>query len=338
MSINCSTRTFEIGQFTSLFDLFSEHFPPHDKVLSKTYSEWLYLNNPFGPAKIVTAKEEEDGCWLGFLAMVPVSLARRDEVRTGYFVVNVLVQRKQRGKNIFGMMIEKAIEYVKTERAILMGHPNSMAYGAWQRAAMRFQPPLKSYFVIPKIIQWNTSVMEVRKVSGLEQLINGLNEQGRKSQEWQVVLSVDYLEWRYLRHPTNDYCLRSNKRQERSCGIYRFQENARWPEYADRSIHAKWLHGGEFRRCAPVHGGVPAGSSHAGLPQALGRAHKKDAFFFLHGLRETNWRVRGHASWVVRERFLKHDQGLRIDPLRHPSCEYPLQIGAIRSGTQGRRD
>ena len=29
-----------------------------------------------------------------------------------------------------------------------------------------------------------------------------------KSQEWQVVLSVDYLEWRYLRHPTNDYCLR----------------------------------------------------------------------------------------------------------------------------------
>ena len=208
MSINCSTRTFEIGQFTSLFDLFSEHFPPHDKVLSKRYSEWLYLNNPFGPAKIVTAKEEEDGSWLGFLAMVPVSLARRDEVRTGYFVVNVLVQRKQRGKNIFGMMIEKAIEYVKTERAILMGHPNLMAYGAWQRAAMRFQPPLKSYFVIPKLIQWNTSVMEVRKVNGLEQLINGLNEQGRKSQEWQVVLSVDYLEWRYLRHPTNDYCLR----------------------------------------------------------------------------------------------------------------------------------
>src|SRR5208282_5857163 len=84
-----------------------------------------------------------------------------------------------------------------------------------------------------------------------------------------------------------------NKRQERSRGIYRFQENARWPEYADRSIHAKWLHGGEFGRCAPVHCGVPAGSSHAGLPQALGRAHKKGAFFFLHGLRETNWRVRG---------------------------------------------
>jgi len=211
MSIHCSTSTFDIGQFSSLAELFSEHFAPHDKVLSKTYSEWLYLNNPFGPAKIVTAKEEEDGPWLGFLAMVPVSLARRDEVRTGYFVVNVLVQRKQRGKNIFGMMIEKAMEYVKTERAILMRHPNSMAYGAWQRAAMHFQPPLKSYFVIPKIIQWNAVVLQVRKISGLEQFIKVFNEQTQKSQEWQVILSEDYLEWRYLRHPTNSYCLREMK-------------------------------------------------------------------------------------------------------------------------------
>jgi GNAT superfamily N-acetyltransferase len=209
MSINCSIKTFEIGQLTPLLNLFSEHFEPHDKVLSKTYSEWLYLNNPFGPAKIVTATEKEDGRWLGFLAMVPVCLARRDEVRTGYFVVNVLVQREQRGKNIFAMMIEKAMEYVKTERAILMGHPNSMAYGAWQRAAMRFQPPLKSYFVIPKIIQWTTAIHKVGKVSGLEPFINVLNEQGRKSPEWQVALSADYLEWRYLRHPTNDYCLRA---------------------------------------------------------------------------------------------------------------------------------
>jgi GNAT superfamily N-acetyltransferase len=211
MSINCSTSTFDISQFTSLLNLFSEDFPPHDKVLSRSYSEWLYLNNPFGPAKIVTAKEDEDGRWLGFMAMVPVRLTRRGEVRTGYFVVNVLVQRKQRGKNIFGMMIEKAMEHVKTERAIIMGHPNLMAYGAWERAAMHFQPTLKSYFVIPipKFAQWNTSVLEVRKLNGLGQFIKMFNEQRRQSQELQVILSEDYLEWRYLRHPTNHYRLRA---------------------------------------------------------------------------------------------------------------------------------
>jgi GNAT superfamily N-acetyltransferase len=209
MSINCSTSTFEIGQFTSLFDLFSENFLPHDKVLSKSYSEWLYLSNPFGPAKIVTAKEGEDGRWLGFMAMVPVCLTRLGEVRTAYFVVNVLVQRKQRGKNIFGMMIERAMEYVKTERAIIMGHPNSMAYGAWERAAMHFQPPLKSYFVIPKSLQWSTAVLEVREVSELEQFVKVFNEQKRQSQELQVIISEDYLEWRYLRHPTNRYRLRT---------------------------------------------------------------------------------------------------------------------------------
>ena len=219
MSINCSTSTFEIGQFTSLFDLFSENFAPHDKVLTKSYSEWLYLNNPFGPAKIVTAKEEEDGRWLGFMAMVPVRLTRRGEVRTAYFVVNVLVRRKQRGKNIFGMMIEKAMEYVKTERAIMMGHPNSMAYGAWERAAMHFQPPLKSYFVIPKFVQWNTSVLEVRKVSGLEQFIKVFNEHERQSQDLQVVLSEEYLEWRYLRHPINSYRLRVTNIKEDQVGF-----------------------------------------------------------------------------------------------------------------------
>ena len=90
-----------------------------------------------------------------------------DEVKTAYFVVNVLVHPKQRGKNIFGFMIEKAIEYVKNKRAILMGHPNSVAYGAWERAAMHFQPPLKSYFVMPKIVQRNATVHEVGKVSEL---------------------------------------------------------------------------------------------------------------------------------------------------------------------------
>jgi hypothetical protein len=206
MSIGCSISPFVIGDFSSLSELFSEHFAPGDRVLNKTYSEWLYLKNPFGQARIVTATQ--DGHWLGFMALVPVCLARLDEVRTGYFVVNVLVHQKQRGRNIFGTMIEAAKESVRAERAVLMGHPNSMAYNAWKRAEMHFQAPLKSYFVMPNIIRWNVSGSEVRDGSELEQIINLCNEQVPKLAQWQVYSSKNYLEWRYLRHPTNNYSLR----------------------------------------------------------------------------------------------------------------------------------
>ena len=68
----------------------------------------------------------------------------------------------------------------KAQRAILMGHPNSMAYGAWERAEMRFQPPLKSYFVVPKIVQWSTTVRELMEISGLEKFIHLFEKQERE--------------------------------------------------------------------------------------------------------------------------------------------------------------
>ena len=217
MSIEFSISTFDIGRSRELTGLFSEQYGSGDRLLSAVYSEWLYSKNPFGLAEIVIA--EQDGSWLGFMALVPICLARQDEVKIAYFVVNVLVHPKQRGKNIFGFMIDKAIEYVKNKRAILMGHPNSVAYGAWERAAMHFQPPLKSYFVIPNFVQWNATVHEVGKVSELGQFINQFNEQGQQSQEWQVLLSEDYLEWRYLQHPTNDYCLRAINVKKSTVGV-----------------------------------------------------------------------------------------------------------------------
>jgi GNAT superfamily N-acetyltransferase len=217
LSTEFSISTFDINLFRELTALFSEQFDSGDRLLSAVYSEWLYSRNPFGLAEIVTA--EQDGSWLGFMALVPICLARQDEVKIAYFVVNVLVHPKQRGKGIFGFMIDKAIEYVKNKRAILMGHPNSVAYRAWERAAMHFQPPLKSYFVIPKCVQWNTTVHEVGKASELRQFINQFNGQGQKSQEWRVILSEDYLEWRYLQHPKNNYCLRAINVKKGTVGV-----------------------------------------------------------------------------------------------------------------------
>jgi GNAT superfamily N-acetyltransferase len=174
MSINCSISTFDISRFNALTALFSENVAPNDRLLSRTYSEWLCVNNPFGPAKIITAAQ--DGSWLGFIALVRVCLGRQKEVRIGYFVDNVLVQRKQRGNNIFGMMIQKAIEYVKTERAMLVGHQNSLAYRAWQRAEMQFQRPLKPYVFIPAFFRPNVDFYDVTNASQIGTFMDTFSE------------------------------------------------------------------------------------------------------------------------------------------------------------------
>ncbi len=218
MSINFSIDTFDIGLFHKLTELFSDHFASNDRLLSKTYTEWLYSKNPFGPAKIVTATQ--DGRWLGFMALVRVCLARQHAVQPGYFVVNVFIHPKQRGKNVFKLMIDQAIQYVKNEHAILMGHPNSLAYGAWRRAEMHFQPPLKPYLVTPEVFRRDTAFYDVADVSQLEPFISIFNEQGRRSKEWQVLLSEDYVAWRYLQHPTNHYRLRAIKTKDGLAGFF----------------------------------------------------------------------------------------------------------------------
>ena len=98
---------------------------------------------------------------------------------------------------------------LKTERAILMGHPNSMAYGAWERAAMHFQPPLKSYFVIPKFSTGIPPFMRLEKSADLNNLLTCSMNKNENRKNGKSFYPKIILEWRYLRHPTNDYCLRA---------------------------------------------------------------------------------------------------------------------------------
>lgn len=201
-----SIHDFTIKDFDRLVELFSKEFGPVNRLLNVNYNRWLYMENPNGIAKIITAAQ--DGAWIGFMAMIPVVLTRQGAKETAYYVVNVLVDPAYRGRQIFSGMISVAADYCKSEDALLMGYPNSAALGTWRRAGMQFCRPLRAHFLRPRLPGFGPFVWRnVHDTSNFERFAACYNEDSKTTSRMRVLLSKDYLQWRYLEHPTTNYRL-----------------------------------------------------------------------------------------------------------------------------------
>jgi GNAT superfamily N-acetyltransferase len=184
-------------------ELFSTAFPPGDTLLNKTYLTWLYRENPFGPARMVRAIDA--GRWIGFMAMIPLVLVRRRVQVAGYCVVNVVVDPKYRGHNIFGRMIASAIELVLSEQAVLVGYPNDMALKAWERSGMHFQTPLRPYLALPTLPVKGVRARRIMDVESVTPSLVLLEQQAAEGDVWRPLLNADFVRWRYLQHPVKSY-------------------------------------------------------------------------------------------------------------------------------------
>ena len=200
MTYEVAISPYETSHVQSIRTLFASYFEEGDRLLTERYSEWLYSESPFGRALIVTVTEA--GAWVGFMAMVPVTLVKHGARLPGYYVVNVLVHPSHHGKNLFGRMIDKASERVSQENAALLGHPNDLAIKSWQRCGMHFHEPLVPTIEMPFVRARGVRVSDIQTAAELAPLIPSL--QGL-SDRWTVEPSAHLIEWRYLRHPTNSY-------------------------------------------------------------------------------------------------------------------------------------
>ena len=217
MSVIVSVDDFSVSQLDAIFGLFSSYFKQDDKLLTKSYSEWLYGKNPAGLARMVFALDE--GRLIGFMGLIPVHLARLNDRTLAYYVVNVLVHPAFHGKHIFGRMITAAKDLARNEDTVLMGHPNSLAIVSWKRAKMHFQAPLKPHLVLPRLPQRGTRIRNIERVSDLESFWAMLSAQTFNSEFWSLAVSSEYLEWRYISHPINKYNIRSLEVKGKSAGF-----------------------------------------------------------------------------------------------------------------------
>ncbi len=207
-----------MADFEAMRALFASYFQLDDKLLSPSYTSWLYVDNPFGAAQVAIV--EDEGQWVGFMAMVPVELARAGGQRLqAYYVVNVLVHPAHHGKNLFGRMIEAAKSFVAERGAALMGHPNDMAIKSWVRNDMQFRQPLLPRLVRPRLWAGGARAQALGEAASLEAIdgwLKGLTDQGSA---WRVAASAAYMQWRFLRHPTNRYRVQGMRRQGQPVGV-----------------------------------------------------------------------------------------------------------------------
>lgn len=203
MSHEVTIAAFDKSQLDPLKTLFGSYFPPNDRLLTDAYSQWLYDDNPFGRARTVTVIE--DGQWIGFMAMIPVDLVKQDVRQPAYYVVNVLVHPQHHGKNLFRHMIGAAKELVTAENAALMGHPNDMALKFWQRARMHFHEPLRPSLTWPALFSSRVKMRTVQTREALTPVMPTVHELSNKTAQWKVSATADFLDWRYLQHPTTRY-------------------------------------------------------------------------------------------------------------------------------------
>jgi GNAT superfamily N-acetyltransferase len=203
MSLDISIEEFDIGHCAHLSELFGSYFKPDDKLLDSAYTNWLYGQNPFGLSRMVIASDA--GRWVGFMAMVPVYLVKQGAQVMAYYVVNVLVHPDFHGKHVFSRMITAAKELAQKQNAVLMGHPNDMAIKFWQRSKMHFAEPLKAGLVIPRLRPRGAKVVEVKRIDQLLSVWPALKAQIYDADHWCLAATGDYVAWRYLAHPVNQY-------------------------------------------------------------------------------------------------------------------------------------
>lgn len=203
MNIEIFRNEFDMGLFDQMSALFGSYFPLEDKLLDRNYTQWLYVDNPFGRACIVIAVES--GRWVGFMALIPVELVKKDLRLVAYYVVNVLVHPQFQGKHIFGRMIAEAKKLVTSENAALMGHPNALALKAWQRAGMHFHEALQPNLIFPRLFSSRMRTTEVTDIGQLQPVLSKFHAQNEQTECCEIAVSDEYINWRYLCHPTNIY-------------------------------------------------------------------------------------------------------------------------------------
>ncbi|MES2979240.1 MAG: GNAT family N-acetyltransferase [Pseudomonadota bacterium] len=208
MPIDVSLLPYETGDFDALTGLYASYFSANDRLMDARYLSWQYVQNPHGRARLVLA--HEGSRLVAAMALVPARLVKGHEELLAYYVVNVLVHPEWQGRHVFGKLVRRAIDFVRSENAALMGHPNALALAQWRRSRMVFHAPLKPSLVlsVPWPFAAGGNARELGDIRAVEPLVRALLDEARgDSQRWRVNLSTDYLQWRYQAHPANTYRL-----------------------------------------------------------------------------------------------------------------------------------
>lgn len=199
----------------ALVALGARHYQAGHAALTDAYLRWFYLDNPAGPAQLVTARSGAD--WVGLIVLIPVLLQAGERPQRACFAVNVLTHPAHRGKNLFGRMIATARTALAARQCWLLGHPNGGALPGWQRQEMQFRDALRPYLARFAVPFGPTRLRPLTSAAALAALPAMLWHDGADA----ICVKPDpaWLAWRFLAPPHRRYSLTAVERDGEVLGL-----------------------------------------------------------------------------------------------------------------------
>ena len=202
----------------------TEKVYPNSEFATSEYFNWQYRDGPYGPAKILLAKNDS-GDIIGIEPIVPIKLLIDNNVIMSSLSCNSITDPNFRNQGIFSKLVSNILEFTKTnEISSIYSIPNKKSHSIFIKNGFKdvsklplLVRPLKlsNYFSSPikEIIKPIEVFWKIKKVETNIELFNGkINSDFEKlakdlSQRVSILQQRDkeFLEWRYNKHPSRKY-------------------------------------------------------------------------------------------------------------------------------------
>ena len=213
-----------------LMDLLSRNLSPD---AGGRRFEWLYLENPHGPARVWVATDQGTGRGLGAAAAFPRRLLVRESVRLGYVLGDFCIDQHHRSLGLALQLQRACLEQIgSTPLLLAYDFPSERMMAIYRRMQV---PPAG------QLVRWAKPLRTNRKIGNLvrsqalagllavpfNELLKWMDFASFPNSGWTIVYhegsckeefthlahsvgsrygscverSAEYLNWRYLRHP-----------------------------------------------------------------------------------------------------------------------------------------
>lgn len=218
--------------FKKLLCFYKTHYESSNRIFKNYYLNWLLLDNPNGRGQCVTVSLKDE--IIGNFFLVATSVNIKGVVKKGYFATDVLTHPEHRDKNLFVKMIRKSITYLKEEERFIIGHPNNNAIPGWKRTKMDFCPEINSFVSKPKQLFSGVKNKELKTKKDLFDLREEVSDLLNQSSDCVVNADVDYICWRFFKHPSQKYTMNAIYKHGIFCGLI---VSMKYKGLVDRVVH-----------------------------------------------------------------------------------------------------
>ena len=197
---------------------------PDSELITSKYFDWQYRNGPYGIAKILLAKDDDNSI-IGVEPILPMKLYIDTKIIMSSLSCNSIVDPDFRNKGIFSNLVSNILKLIdKKEISSIYGIPNTKSYNIFikngfdeiDQLPLLVRPlKLSNYFPHPikKLIKpfeifWKVKI-ENSNIELFTEKINSDFDKINTDLSRRVLImqkrDKEFLQWRYKEHPSKKY-------------------------------------------------------------------------------------------------------------------------------------